>query len=428
VTETPVNSSARCFAVYGFIDEHAGSQASASYKIVERMLLMGHEIHLYAIDGFITPGNLAKHPNLTYLPVKVAACTPIWQFLKRRKSQRVRNVLEFSFAKVSTFLHMRLIRNQIAAHHAAHPFDALISFGLLSPCRLRNARTISWPQGPPNGEFEWILNNRRQLINRLGFLYVLFLVVLYFFKCITARFAQRRSDLIIGGSRWTLSMWRKLGVQQARLASLPYPIDLVDFDICHSDPHSARESAGTFTFLHLGRIVPRKRLDLLLDAFDLVRKTEPLSRLLIIGSFSYATAYRSLLDRYAQCDQVDYREKVPRSDVPALLRSVGCSIQTSEHEDFGSTIAESLACGTPVVLGPSNGTGDYVPGNCVKFKAYSPQDVADAMLTTLRAVRTGGQSIGESCRKAAETWFNAEQIALQLLTLALPAENDALSS
>ncbi len=416
----------RRFAVYGFIDEHAGSQASASFKIVEKMLQLGHGIDLYAIDGFITPGNLANYPNLTYIPVKVAGCKPVWEFLRKRKSQRVRSVLEFGFAKVSNFLHVRSIKKRIANAHARQPYDALLAFGLLSPCRLQNARTISWPQGPPNGEYAWIVNNRRQLISKLGFLYVVFLVSLYRYKCLVTRVSQRKSDLVVGGSQWTTSMWEKLGVSRRRLASLPYPIDLVDFDMDRSHPIASTNES--FTFLHLGRLVPRKRLDLLLEAFDLVRNVEPLSRLVVIGSFSYGTAYKSLLDRYLNCDQFEYRERIPRTEVPALLRSVDCSIQTSEHEDFGSTIAETLACGTPVVLGPSNGTSDYVPACCTIFDEYSPQEIADAMLTTIRGMRMNGAAIRDSCRKTAESFFCAKQITVQFLHLALQTENDAIST
>jgi glycosyltransferase involved in cell wall biosynthesis len=40
---------------------------------------------------------------------------------------------------------------------------------------------------------------------------------------------------------------------------------------------------------------------------------------------------------------------VPRAQVPGLLRGAAVVVQTSENEDFGSAVAEALACGTPVV-------------------------------------------------------------------------------
>ncbi len=42
---------------------------------------------------------------------------------------------------------------------------------------------------------------------------------------------------------------------------------------------------------------------------------------------------------------------VPREAVPDLIRQATAVVQVSENENFGSSIAEALACGVPVVAG-----------------------------------------------------------------------------
>ncbi len=425
MTETIECVQPKRLAVFGFVDENAGSQASASYVVLESILQQGHTVDLYAIDGFVTPGRLAEFPNLTYVPLRVAWCATVWMWLKNVDNKRLNSIFEFAFAKVSFFFHTRKIRQKLQAAHLARPYDALLSFGLLSPWRLRNARTISWPQGPPSGELGWMLRNIRPLVRRLGLCYVFLLIMLYFWKCVVAVRAHRRSDIIIGGSRWTLSMWRRLGVASERLVSLPYPVDLSRFSPSSVSSDSANALPSAFQFLHLGRLVPRKRLDLLLESFTRVLKTDPSARLLIVGGFSYATAYKSLLEEYSTCPNIEYQERIPRTEVCDLLRNVQCSLQTSENEDFGSTIAESLSCGTPVVLGPSNGTADYLPDCCQTFSSYDPETISQAMLATIQRVRSEKQSTAAACRQSAEMWFDATAISTNLLRHICLPENDA---
>ncbi len=406
----------RRLAVYGFIDEHAGSQASASYTIVQSILQAGHQVDLYAIAGFITPGQLDQYSNFRYVPVQASWCVTVWAWLKKVRPRRVRDVLEFGFAKASAFLHNRQIKKRLFSAQQATPYDALLSFGLLSPWRLPHAKTISWPQGPPNGEFSWILRNWRQLVSKLGFFYLLFLILLYTTKCCNAKFAQRKSDVIIGGSRWTVSMWNQLGVPADRLFALPYPVNLTQFVTAPIKKDLGDDrSENSFCFLHLGRLVPRKRLDLLLAAFEIVQRVEPDTRLLIVGSFSYATAYRSTLLERLPCASIEYQERVARAEIPNLIGGVDAVIQTGEHEDFGSAIAEALACGKPVVLGPTNGTGDYLPECCSTFKQYNAQSVSEAMLTTIQRVRIDKSKMTAACRQAAEKWFAARTISNELL-------------
>jgi len=169
--------------------------------------------------------------------------------------------------------------------------------------------------------------------------------------------------------------------------------------------------------LSLGRLDPRKRLDLLLDAFALVLEAVPGARLRIVGRPGSAPRQLSLLERFPRRDAVEYRPAVPRPEVPALLREASVLVQASENENFGSSVAEALACGTPVVLGPTNGTADYIDSTSEVFGAYEPSDVADSILAVLERRRERPDEVRASTRAVAKRWFAAPAVADRLLEI-----------
>jgi len=75
-----------------------------------------------------------------------------------------------------------------------------------------------------------------------------------------------------------------------------------------------------------------------------------------------------------------------RSDMAALYRSVDFLLVTSVYESFGLALAESLACGTPVVAGPT-GAGDLLAtgGTLQDYLLPDPQD-SGGFVTRIRAL------------------------------------------
>jgi glycosyltransferase involved in cell wall biosynthesis len=112
------------------------------------------------------------------------------------------------------------------------------------------------------------------------------------------------------------------------------------------------ELAGSPYVLFLGRLHPKKRLDLLLEAF---LSAAPRRFKLVVAGPDESNLWASLASRLLQGPDSERvlrvgmtggREKI------ALLAGARLFALPSEHENFGVAALEALAVGTPVLLSP----------------------------------------------------------------------------
>jgi glycosyltransferase involved in cell wall biosynthesis len=86
-------------------------------------------------------------------------------------------------------------------------------------------------------------------------------------------------------------------------------------------------------------------------------------------------------------------------------------VQPSEQENFGFSVAEALAAGRAVVVGPTNGTADYVGSAGYAFTDYRAESVADAMEGALEAVTREGPAVSARAREEARRHFAIDAVA-----------------
>jgi glycosyltransferase involved in cell wall biosynthesis len=135
---------------------------------------------------------------------------------------------------------------------------------------------------------------------------------------------------------------REFGLTQP-VAMIPNGIDLP------VEQHRVTGVEAPFV-LSLGRIHPKKALDRLVRAWALVAHNFPHWRLKIVGpsEIGYADQLRRLA-RQLMLDSVDISGPVYGENKTALLATAELFALSTLHENFGMTVAESLAVGTPVI-------------------------------------------------------------------------------
>jgi glycosyltransferase involved in cell wall biosynthesis len=136
--------------------------------------------------------------------------------------------------------------------------------------------------------------------------------------------------------------------------------------------------------LFLGRLIPRKGADLLIEALPLLE--DPNIKLVIAGP-EVETGYTALLREKARTLGVHDRVLFPGplyedSQKEAYVDATVFALP-SRYENFGNTAAEAIACGTPVVVSDRCGIAPLVDQRAGLVTSYDPQAVARTLKSIL---------------------------------------------
>ncbi len=125
----------------------------------------------------------------------------------------------------------------------------------------------------------------------------------------------------------------------------------IDPDYFHPDVKPIEKYLdGKLNILFVGRLEKRKGLKYLIDAYKIVKKTFPDSRLLVVGpGVRFRRKYENKVKR-EHIEDVVFVGKVPFEELPRYYKTadVYCSPAVS-GESFGIVLLEAMAVGTPVV-------------------------------------------------------------------------------
>lgn len=146
----------------------------------------------------------------------------------------------------------------------------------------------------------------------------------------------------------------------ARVSRIPNPIDLREFDTPVVRGRFRREYdlRGPLV-VFLGKITPRKRLDLLVRAFARLARSDVSLAIAgnDMGGLDAALADARALgvvDRIRTVGLLTGRFRLE------ALADADVAVYPSEHEIFGLVPLEALLCGTPVVVSDDSGCGEVV--------------------------------------------------------------------
>jgi len=156
---------------------------------------------------------------------------------------------------------------------------------------------------------------------------------------------------------------------------LPNGIEPADYVIDRNEArkivrHSWPQIGASAYVLFLGRLHPKKRVDLLLQAF---LQGAPRDFKLVVAGPDECDLWRALATRVLR--DPDAARRVLRlgivdgSDKVALLAAAALFALPSEHENFGIAALEALAAGTPVLLSPHVDLGEAALADNLAYRA-----------------------------------------------------------
>lgn len=170
-----------------------------------------------------------------------------------------------------------------------------------------------------------------------------------------------RAARVVAVSEAERAQLRALGIDERRISLVPNPIDEADF----GDPADAarfRDAHGLGPgpiVMFLGKLTPRKGVDVLLHAFDSLQTVG--ATLVVAGNDMGAgveiEALAQFLGLGSRLRRLGLLEGPSRYDALAAASVV---VYPSRDEIFGLVPLEALLCGTPVVVCSDSGCGEVI--------------------------------------------------------------------
>jgi glycosyltransferase involved in cell wall biosynthesis len=183
---------------------------------------------------------------------------------------------------------------------------------------------------------------------------------------------------------------------ESKMVFMPYGISVERF-VRTVDSHLVKKykPRGEKVVLYVGRLVPNKGLDVLIDAVNILSKKDPKVRLLIVGKgdlegYLRNYAKKAGADKCVHFAGFEY-EKLSRyysmADVTVLpsVYKDRFGNRYPEPEAFGLVLAESMSCGTPVVATEVGGVPYWIRDGYNGLLA-KPSDVSDLAKKISRAI------------------------------------------
>lgn len=157
-------------------------------------------------------------------------------------------------------------------------------------------------------------------------------------------------------------------------------------------------------------VAPRKGIDVLVEAFRIVRERQPDAALRLVGDYlddADAGWARDVLERAAALGV----EWTPRADVWGELPSWDVFAIASRRDPFPLAVLEAMACGLPVVATDVGGIPEQLGGEGGRLvAAEDPPALAEALLE-LGADPDLRERLGQAGRRRVEREFTLERQA-----------------
>lgn len=155
--------------------------------------------------------------------------------------------------------------------------------------------------------------------------------------------AMRLPDHIIAASPQTAQRIRALGSYRGPITEAPNGIDITEI-------RGVRPDRAATDLVVVGRLMPHKRVDLLLEAVALLHRDRLPVTCRVIGNGPERLRLHDRARALGVEAAVDFRHDVgDQHDVYALMKAARVFVFPSAREGFGIAVLEALACGLPVV-------------------------------------------------------------------------------
>jgi glycosyltransferase involved in cell wall biosynthesis len=235
------------------------------------------------------------------------------------------------------------------------------------------------------------------------------------------RLLARGTDRLIGVSSATVDDLVRLGVApRNRFEVIPLGLDLGPFLALALDPNSPfRDEVGAATdavlLTFVGRLVPIKRVDVLLHAFSRARGAGAVVRLAVVGDGPERGRLEALAASLGSAEHVRFVGF--RKDLENILAGTDIAVLTSDNEGTPVSLIEAAAAGRPLIATRVGGVADVVVESTGILAERGDVEGLSAAIGELAADADRRLALGQRARDYVATRFTHDALLHRMALL-----------
>ena len=225
------------------------------------------------------------------------------------------------------------------------------------------------------------------------------------------RWTLNRADKIICYTDGEKENIEKLRIDTKKISVIHNGVDTTLFI-----PRTSEKTADKKQILWVGRHVPGKGVEYLIDAFSRVLRKIPGTHLVLVGLGPEKLAIEDRLRKLYLQSSVTLIDYLDNAELPDVYKNSDLFVLPSLMEGVPRTLLEAMACGVPVVTTNLPHLVDIIDGAGLVVPPKEPTLLSDAILTILDDASLA-EKMGQQGRKKIEQEYSWEDTVKKTLVL-----------
>jgi glycosyltransferase involved in cell wall biosynthesis len=144
-------------------------------------------------------------------------------------------------------------------------------------------------------------------------------------------------------------------------------------------PAETSEKSKVLRLLTVGRLSVTKRIEMLIDAVDILHRTACKLHMTIVGGGQMERQLRKIVTERDLSDVIKITGRIDSKKMPDLYRQNDIFISASMQEGMSNAMLEAMASGLPIVTTRCEGLAELIDGNGLIIERDNIEDIAKAV-------------------------------------------------
>jgi len=203
------------------------------------------------------------------------------------------------------------------------------------------------------------------------------------------------------------------GLKERALLFMPsVPIDVIPngVELDRFSPIETAEKSEALRLLTVGRLSVTKRIEMLIDAVEILHRTACNVRLTVVGGGQMEPQLRKIIKEKELGDVIKITGRIDSKKMPEVYRRNDIFISASMQEGMSNAMLETMASGLPIVTTRCEGLAELIDGNGLIAGRDNVEEIAKA-IKRLADDSELYKQMSAAARKQAEKfdWANVAQ-------------------